>query len=124
LLACFLLAGVASAHGPQKGAPPDMLRVQGYRASAPAGAGAQKLTLTVNGRAQDFYATELRHFSLLDPSVTTEPDTAKPFFLQANPTVLTRFASARSDQRITILAQWRPGRTDLFVLAMDLCPEH
>ena len=45
-----------------------------------------------------------------------------PMRMSSGPTA--RFTSARPDQRITILAQWRPGRTDLFVLAMDLCPEH
>jgi hypothetical protein len=117
-----LLATAALAHT-QRGAPPDMLRLQGYRAAAPAGGNAQELRLTVNGREERFYATELRHFSLVDPRQASEPDTTAPFFLQATPETLSRFSAARPEQRITILAEWRPGRRDLFVLAMDLCPE-
>lgn len=117
------LASVASAHPPKRGAPPDLIRLQGYRGEAPKGVETRKLMLSAQGREQPFFANDLRRFSLLDPGATDDPDTSKPFVLQGTPETLNRFVKARPDQRITILAQWHPTRRDLFVLALDLCPE-
>jgi hypothetical protein len=36
--------------------------------------------------------------------------------------LLTRFAAAKADQIVTILAEHRPGSSDLFVLTLDICP--
>jgi hypothetical protein len=113
----------ALAHPPQRGAPPDLVRLQGYRGAAPAGIETRKVAVNVHGREQPFFAIDLRRFSLVDPGATDAPDLQKAFFLQGGPETLSRFAKARPDQRITILAQWHPGRRDLFVLALDLCPE-
>ena len=119
----LLVAATASAHPPQRGAPPDLIRLQGYRGEAPAGVQTRKLTISAQGREQTFFANDLRRFSLVDPGAPADPDTTKPFVLQGSPEVLNRFIRARTDQRITILAQWHPTRRDLFVLALDLCPE-
>lgn len=35
-----------------------------------------------------------------------------------------RFFAADPEQTVTILAEHRPGSSDLFVLTLDLCPSH
>jgi hypothetical protein len=47
---------------------------------------------------------------------------ADSYTLQGPRPLLARFAGARPDQLVTILAEHRPGGSDLFVLAIDLCP--
>jgi hypothetical protein len=36
--------------------------------------------------------------------------------------LLARYAAAGPEQTVTILAEHRPGSSDLFVLTLDLCP--
>ena len=42
--------------------------------------------------------------------------------LQGPRELLARFAAARADQTVTMLAERRLGGSDLFVIALDLCP--
>jgi len=47
---------------------------------------------------------------------------ASRFTLQGPRDLLVRFAAVRPDQTVIILADHRSGSSDLFVLALDLCP--
>jgi hypothetical protein len=52
----------------------------------------------------------------------SEPQPGSRFTLQGPRDLLARFAAARPEQTVTILAEHRPGSSDLFVLTLDLCP--
>jgi hypothetical protein len=127
--AVVLAAAVtARGHTPPRMATRELVRIQGYRTKT-AGAGVQRrLVLTALGVEQSFAATDFQVFGFSDapppgaatPSAT--PTTPEHFVLQGSREVLTRFAAARPQQTVTLLAEHRPGSTNLFVLTLDLCP--
>jgi hypothetical protein len=122
-LALLALTSPAAAHDQAQTAVRELLRIQGYRAPAPAGGSvARQVTLVVLGQPIDFAATEWRSFAFHDPLPETTPKESKPFTLQGDRPLLRRLSTARPDQQITILAERRAGMADLFVLAVDRCP--
>ena len=115
-------AAAALAHEPTPAATRELVRLQGYRSSAPSGVRiAREVTLVVFGEEHRFHATEWQRFAFAGAGAG---ETAEPgrLALQGDRATLAKFANARSDQRLTILAERRPGGADLFVVALDLCP--
>lgn len=120
-LAVLLVAGApatAAAHSQPPGR--EVLRLQGYSGTRPPGFAGTEVALEALGRAHAFYAVEHQRIALEAPADTALPDR---LVLQGPRQVLARFAAARPEQRVTIVGEWRPGRSDLFVVALDLCPE-
>jgi len=115
----LLLARTGGAHEPPPRTPVrEFVRLQGtVRADGDAPAG--RLHLTVLGTTHPFAATAHDVYGLT-PDATAPPGAS--YALQGPRPLLTRLAAARPDQTVTILAEHRPGSTDLFVLALDLCP--
>jgi hypothetical protein len=118
LLALLLVPALATAHPQPRVADRELVRLQGRLRSdgdAPAG----RITLTALGSDHPFAALARDVYALTSeqaaPLVTH-------LTLQGPRPVLARFAGARSDQTVTILAERRPGSDTLFVLALDLCP--
>lgn len=122
---CLLFASSAEAHQPATKATRELIRIQGHRSQgAPTGM-KRSLMLSTFGREQAFAATDWQVFGFSDAPAAPAPDPgAKPqrFILQGSREILNRFANARPEQTITILAEHRPGAMDLFVLTVDLCP--
>lgn len=109
------------AHAPaERAAGRELVRLQGQRGAATAGAGPTALVISALGTEYPFAATDLRvfGFSDKDPAATVGPKVT----LQGSREQLSRFANARPGQTITILAERRAGSSDLFLLALDLCP--
>jgi hypothetical protein len=106
------------AHQPLPAADREIVRLQGHRRAdgdAPAG----RLQLSAQGAVHPFAATARDAYGLS----SAEPGKlADSYTLQGPRPLLARFAGARPDQLITILAEHRPAGSDLFVLAIDLCP--
>jgi hypothetical protein len=124
-MAIALVAMCWAAHAHET-APPqqvrELVRMQGYRTPAPQGSQvARELTLVALGRQVRFAATEWRVFAFNDPTTKPRPDPPQ-VTLQGERALLYSITSARTDQRITVLAERRPGSADLFVLSVDLCP--
>jgi hypothetical protein len=123
-LAAVLLAASAGAHDLSALTQRELVRVQGYRAPAPSGVEVERqLTLVVLGETLHFAANEWRVFTLQDAKDTPTPAEPPQIILQGDRPLLRRIATAHADQRVTILAERRVGGGDLFVLAVDLCPE-
>jgi len=100
----------------------ELLRMQGFKSPAPPGtAAAREVVLIVLGQPVHFVATEWRTFAFFESG---QPPPAEPaqVALQGERPLLHSLATARPDQRITILAERRPGSADVFLLAVDLCP--
>jgi hypothetical protein len=101
----------------------ELVRIQGYRAPAPQGIQiAREVTFNVLGRQIPFTATEWRSFAFHDPKAKPTPAEPTLIRLQGERHLLHRITSARTEQRVTILADRRPGSADVFVLTVDLCP--
>ena len=120
LAAALLAAPLATAHEPPKVVVRELVRLQGFRRAdgdAPAG----RMVLRAQGADQPFAALERRAFALAAEGAEP-PTVADRYTLQGPRALLARFADSRPDQTVTILAERRPGASDLFVLAIDLCP--
>lgn len=125
--AALLLAAPLIARGHDMSAltQRELVRLQGYRAPAPGGVEVERaLKLVVLNETLNFAANEWRVFSLQEaknaPRTPAEPE---QLILQGERALLRRVVTAHADQRITILAERRPGGGDLFLLSVDLCPE-
>lgn len=111
-------AGAALAHPIEKSGEREIVRLQG-NPGEPTGA-QRRLSVMALGKEHVFAASELRVFGLAaEPAV----DSGTTYQLQGSREDLFRFASARPSQRVTLLAERRRGSAELFVLAVDLCPE-
>jgi len=119
MAALLAFPALAVAHNPPSPAIREIVRLKGQRradGAAPAG----RMQLVALGSEHPFAASERDAYSL------TAEDAAKPadrYTLQGPRLLLARFAAARPEQTIVILAEHRPGSADLFVLKLDLCPE-
>ncbi|MEO8604997.1 MAG: hypothetical protein ABI629_20685 [bacterium] len=123
LLAALLLPGSAGAHNVLSPTVRELVRIQGYRAPAPRGVEvASESTLAILGDSVHFAIVEWQVFALAeaDPQPTPAPPQLS---IQGERALLRRIVTAHADQRVTILAERRPGGGDLFVLNVDLCPE-
>ena len=113
----------ANAHEVHPSINREIVRIQGWR-GVPAGQtrGGREVTILAAGTESSFAITEWNIFGVEDaPRALTAAEHDR-YVLQGAPDLLSRFATARPAQRVTILAERRPGGADLFVLALDLCP--
>jgi len=101
----------------------ELVRIQGYRGGSTVEVPVVRtVAFIVLGEEHSFRATTWRRFGLNDGTESASEEKATRFTLQGDRTTLRRFSKTRSDQLVTILAERRPGASDLFVLALDLCP--
>lgn len=119
-LGLLLIAGLAAAHEPERTVVRELVWLKGHRAAA-----GGKLTLAALGADHGFAVAELKRFPVGEKAAeAARGDFEVPrLALQGPRELLARFAGARPDQMVTILAERRPKGSDLFVLALDLCPE-
>jgi hypothetical protein len=102
----------------------ELVRIQGYRAPAPSGVQVDReVVFVVLGQPVRFAASEWRAFSFSDSAGKPPAPEPAQVMLQGERALLHRISSARPDQRVTLLVERRPGSVDVFVLAVDLCPE-
>ena len=121
-LTVLCIAGAALAHTPERQIDREMVRLQGYRALKPADATiVGELDLNVLGTDHHFYLTAWQRFGVETAATPSPPDSH--LALQGERADLIKVGSARPSQRVTILGERRPGAHDLFLLALDLCPE-
>jgi hypothetical protein len=121
--AAALAAAPAAAHNLTPQPVRELVRIQGYKAPAPRGVNpVREVVFLVLGQQVRFAASEWSTFAFFEPS--GQPPAAEPaqVALQGERPLLHSVTAARPDQKITILAERRPGSTDVFVLAVDLCP--
>jgi hypothetical protein len=100
----------------------EIVRLQGYRNEPPEGLQTQRqMVLSILGEEHTFHVVDWRRFRLTDEDPRGAADPSG-FTLQAERGVLVKIASARPEQRMTILGERRANGTDIFVLAVDFCP--
>jgi hypothetical protein len=122
-LAVVFAAGAVAAHDVAPQPVRELLRIQGFKAPAPAGVTVDReVALVVLGQSVRFAATDWRTFAFFDPKAAPTPAEPPQVMLQGERALLHSIVAARPDQRVTILAERRPGSVDAFVLTVDLCP--
>lgn len=120
------LLGMGTARAHQKTAPQqprELLYLQGYLAEPSAGVPiVRTIELSILAREYRFYATDWRRFGFQDKDEPPPVEELLRATLHGDRPSLHRIASARPDQRVTILVERRVGSSDLFLLTLDLCP--
>ena len=115
-------ATAAFAHPPPQLATRELVRLQGHVGKKANQGVKQRVLVVALGVEYAFGATDWQVFGFSD-APPQSPRVAPPrLVLQGSRELLAAFASARADQTVTILAEHRPGSSDLFVLTLDLCP--
>ena len=126
LLGCLValsVAGPARAHPPSRMNSREIVRISGWFGVPPKGATiVRKIPLTVQGRQRELNAVDWQVFGLVTEQTETLAPEPPQLTLQGTREQLARIAEARGEQRVSILAERRPGVGELFVLALDLCP--
>lgn len=117
-------AGAARAHEPQRLNAREIVRLAGTFGDAPQGVkNVRDVAVTAQGRERTLHATDWQVYALVvdqNAPVAPAPDRVT---LQGTREDLARIANARPEQRVALLAERRPGMSELFLLAVDLCPE-
>lgn len=116
--AIAVFAGAVPAHQPERTVMRELVWLKGRRGAADA-----PLVLVALGAEHRFAVAELKRFPVGEgaAAAATEFERAR-LVLQGPRELLARFAAARADQTVTMLAERRAGGSDLFVIALDLCP--
>jgi len=65
---------------------------------------------------------DVRRIAVSTTEVAEEEPLPATFDLQGERPLLARLTSADAGHRVIILGEWRPGRRDLFLYAVDVCP--
>jgi hypothetical protein len=121
-LVALVLAGPASAHDITSHAVRELVRIQGRLGTAAAPPNGRQVTFVVRGQRLPFTASEWRVFAFADDTTVKQPEAPEPELVGDRP-LLRRVITAQPEQLITILAERRPGSSDLFVLTVDRCPD-
>jgi hypothetical protein len=126
LLTAAALHGSTQAHETAPSRVREIVRVQGWVGTEPppdaTDAVVRTAELTVLGESRLLHAIEWRTFRLDEVPDAPSAAPTTTFTLQGGRRLLRRFRDVRTDQRVTILAERRPGSRDLFLLAVDFCP--
>ena len=114
---------VATAHEAPRPRAREIVHAQGYLGQPPAGvATLRTLELAVLGETHRLQVTEWRRFGTEENQEPARGEEPARIIVQGMRTDLQRLRKARPEQRVTLLAERRTGSTDLFLLALDLCP--
>jgi len=110
----------ASAHNQAPLVVREIVRLQGYLGDLPSGLAARgETTLQVLAERYRVRVTDWQVFSTTENVAVESPP--PELRLQGNREDLAKLA-AMSNRRITVLAERRPGSTEIFLLALDVCP--
>ncbi|MDG2304207.1 MAG: hypothetical protein P8R42_06040 [Candidatus Binatia bacterium] len=123
LLVVLGSVGVSAAHEVQRTAVRELVRLQGYVRPAKDAEAKDVIELSVNGRALPFVVGDRQVF--ITVGAASRPATKEPtrVVVQGMRELLSRILHATPEQRVTLLGERRPGSAELFLAAVDLCPE-
>lgn len=79
--------------------------------------------ISVNGKALTFHVSDRQVFIAVGASGLPERPEPKEIVVRGQRELLARVAQARPEQRVTLLGERRPGSAELFLAAVDLCPD-
>jgi len=113
-------AASAGAHTIERTAIRELVRLQGY--VDPASAAEEVIRLSVRGRDLSFRITDRQVFITVGAAGRPAEKEPPRLVLQGSRELLARVEGARPEQRVTLLGERRPGGTELFLAAVDLCP--
>lgn len=123
-LAAVIVAGLpAAAHDVPRTAVRELVRLQGYVAEAGAASSGDTVELSVLGKSRTFRIHDRQVFIAVGAAGRPTEKEAQRIVVQGARELLAKIAGAGPDQRVTLLGERRPGSPEIFVAAVDLCPE-
>ena len=122
-----LLAGVAvmvaaplSAHTKSQ-AVREIVRLKGKVQSADQACADRLVTLRILQQSVRLCAAEERRVAVATTDIAAGLQLPAEYEVQGERAELYRATTAKVGDRMTVLAEWRPGRRDLFLIALDIC---
>ncbi len=113
----------ARAHEPSRMRTREIVRLAGWFGAPPAGAVVVRdVAVTAQGKTRTLHATDWQVYALVAEQKEEVAPAPESVVLQGSRTDIAAVAGARAEQRVSILAERRPGVGELFLLAVDLCP--
>lgn len=116
----IVLWAALAGHAPERPPAREIVRLQGHRGAATDAGGGTALVVSALGTEHPFVASDLRVFGFTEQA--SDDPVGQKVVLQGSRELLSRFANARPHQTVTILAERRTGSSELFLLALDVCP--
>lgn len=99
----------------------EIVRVQGTVHAIGLACTNEITTLDILNRNIQFCASETRRIAVTTTDVSPNHTFPTRYSVQGERSELARILAAKAGERLTILAEWRPGRSDLFLIALDVC---
>lgn len=113
----------SDAHEPSRMRTREIVRLAGWFGVPPAGASVvREVAVTAQGKARTLHATDWQVYALVAEQKEQVAPAPESVVLQGARADIAAVAGARPEQRVSILAERRPGVGELFLLAVELCP--
>ncbi len=123
LLVLLSDAGPAWTHDIPRTAIRELVRLQGHVRPQGDAASHDVMALSVNGRELSFVVGDRQVFIAVGAAGRPTQKEPVQVVVRGARELLARIAGARPNQRVTLLAERRPGSAEMFVASVDLCPE-
>ncbi len=119
-LTSFLTGGAAGHSKPR--AARELLRLSGVVHMTESSCADQWLTLQVLNQPIGFCAREWQRIAVSTANVDDSQETLpRRLDVQGERKELARLEKASAKSAVVLLAEWRPGRRDLFLISLDVC---
>lgn len=117
-----VLASPVAAHETPRTAIRELVRLQGYVVPPQETAEGETLTVAVHGRDLRMRVVDRQVFIAVGAAGRATTSEPPRLVIRGERALLARLSEAGPRQRVTLLGERRPGGSELFVAAVDLCP--
>ncbi len=99
----------------------EIVRLKGRVQTASQVCSDRLVTLRVLNQSVLLCAAEERRVAVATSEIAAGKQLPAKYEMQGERAELYRATTAKAGDRMTVLAEWRPGRRDLFLIALDIC---
>lgn len=111
----------AVAHDAPRTAIRELVRLQGHVLEEGTPPEGEVITVSVNGKALAFRVDERQVFIAVGAAATSTTAPPTEVVVRGQRELLARLANATPEQRVTLLGERRPGASEIFLAAVDVC---
>jgi hypothetical protein len=100
----------------------EIVRIRGTLPSDTAGCADGAVSVLALNKTIRLCGADVRRIAVSTPEIAEQQPLPSRFDLQGERSLLARLTAAGAGNRVILLGEWRPGRRDLFLFAIDVCP--
>ncbi len=100
----------------------EIVRIRGTVLAPDTECSANPLLIRASNRTIQLCESEVQRISVATVDVAADRTLPPAFDLQGERERIAPMIQAGAGMRVIVLGEWRPGRRDLFLLALDVCP--